>query len=638
MRALPAFLTMLCLSIASSAEPPAPFPADARLNNPWPADWEAAYQQRVQHVLNHWKDQKVAGGTYGENEKNYYPTALMAFLTGRRELALKALQEDDHVKEDHAWTHGVDFYWCFTLKGQMRKYFYFGEHLAPAYREKFLAGARAWVEHDPAARPHPVWAGKTSGTGWEPRAKGFSVDRRNTDNLRAMRDTSVYLMAEATGHLERQKQYKQKIRDYVDTLYHIGMSEWDSPNYHSHALSTYHNLYDFAKDEEVKLLAKAALDWLYATAAVKYVRGGFAAPNARDYGGNAPFLANVTSPAWLYFADIPQAHPAPDRDSVYHITSSYRPPAAVVELARKNFPRPVEYLATHPPYRDWSVGKPASPAYFETQYIAHTYQMGSAVSIDTGGPWNINAFKLLAANSTRGVDYFVANTQSILGQSFKRPGDQVAQFRNLLIYLRPAANSPPFYFQLPRSAKVEHDHGIWFIRLENTYLALHPIHLGDPVEVNTEDLADDKGKQQATRDYASERFLKCATAGDSYAGFALEVGEFQSQGAFEAFKQAVKSKSALDLASLAKGTVTLTASTAHSLSMTHNPSSELPTVTRDGIPHDWSLQKDRFRITAGHHLIEQKWLSGRLNIHTANHRFTGELLPDQPYRFHNARN
>ena len=50
--------------------------------------------------------------------------------------------------------------------------------------------------------PHPlhgVGSGPV-GVGWDPAVRGTRADARNTDNLRAMRDIAVCLMAEETGN------------------------------------------------------------------------------------------------------------------------------------------------------------------------------------------------------------------------------------------------------------------------------------------------------------------------------------------------------------------------------------------------------------------------------------------------------
>ncbi len=588
-----------------------PAPADAKLNNPWPADWESGFVERSAHALKLLRDTKIGGGTHGENEKNYYPTAMTAFLNGNRAAALKALQEIDNQTHDHAHTKGVDFYWCFTLKGQVRKYFFFGQFLDPDYKQRMYDGAKIWTAEEPLRRPHPVYGKGGKGGVWGPENKGSWVDVRNTDNLRAMRDTSVYLFAEETGNESTRQLYKQKIHEYVRMLYFVGMSEWDSPNYHGHTLAPYHNLFDFAKDPEVKSLAKAALDWLYAAAAVKYYHGGFAGPNARDYGGNVVFGTNVTHPLSLYFGDTAIADPKADRDDLYHFTSAYRPPEAVVELARKNFARPIEILATKPKYELWTPGKDTTPRFWETTFIANTYQMGSVISRGREGTetpdvlWNICPFKLLAANTRRGVDFFAVNSarpsfeaasnegpNPLIGHASKNPGDQVAQFRNLVVWLRPADGSK-FYFMIPKTAKLNEQNGIWFFEYEKTWIALRPIGLTGRSDISPTGKSADR--------YGEERFFTMQVPQSpqrELAGFTLEVGEPGNHGSFAAFQKDVVARGKLDVTKLNNGEASLTASTGETLQITYNRENDLPTVVRNGVVFDRDANQELYKCIA----------------------------------------
>lgn len=633
-------LAAACL--AAAPLPPKPAPADPALNNPWPPDWQAGFDRRAAAALAYWADQPPRGGTYGENEKNYYPTAMWAVLAGDRAAGLRALQEPDVQAKDHAHTLGVDFYWCFTLKGQARKYFYFADQLDPAYRARMKDGAAKWLEVDPRTTQHPVY-GKGSGAreGWGPDVKGRRVDNRNTDNLRAMRDTTMYLFAEEVGNEPVRLAMKQAILDYALTLHHVGMSEWDSPNYHAHTLAPYHNLYDFAKDPQVKAIAKATLDWLYVAAALKYRAGGFGAPNARDYGGNGAMLANVTKPLYLYFGGPPPAVAREsDRDDVYHVTSAYRPPAAAVALARKDLPEPAELFATKPAYANWRHGQPSTPAYWETQYLTRTFQIGTCVAKDTGGPWNVNAFKLLADSAARGCDYFLTQSGTTLGHSFKRPGDQVGQYRNLVLWLRPAKHPEPLMFQYPATAQVTEGRGVTFLRLEKTWLALRPINLTKLQPLTIERVADGQKKDRLaglSRDYADYAFARATAADESlhYAGFALEAGDAQTHGDYDAFRRAVLDKGSLDLSHLPKGTATLTSPLGHALTVTHNPTDERPAVSRDGKPLDWDAITAVWQPVSGPPLIAQDRFSGTLRVHAPGHTFESALSPDGAYRFRN---
>lgn len=116
--------------------------------NVWPDEWEAGYQQRVTATLERFRG-ATASNTTGEHEKWNYPRSIGAWLVGDGQEAITALQAEDIDRNDHAWLGGIDLYWCFTLKGQALKYFYFEHDLAPEYRERMRAAFATWTETDP---------------------------------------------------------------------------------------------------------------------------------------------------------------------------------------------------------------------------------------------------------------------------------------------------------------------------------------------------------------------------------------------------------------------------------------------------------------------------------------------------------
>lgn len=628
------FALLLGCEVASAADK---FPFDAiditaELRNPWPDDWEQQFRKRGRHSLEVIGAQKAGGGTYGENEKNYYPRLMVQMLSGDRAAALKGLQAADAgAREDMQHTLGIDYYWCFTLKGQMRKYFLFGDQLDPEYRQRMYDGAKIWTEQEPLHRPHPVYGkgrGNPQGEDWSPAAKGGWVDARGTDNLRAMRDTAVYLMAEETKNEATRQLYKRKLIANVRMLYYVGQSEWDSENYHGHALSPYHNLYDFAKDPEVKLLAKAALDWLYTAAAVKYYRGGFGGPNCRDYGGgNVVFGANVSHPLWLYFGDTPTDDPMCDRDDVYHITSPYRPPAAVVALARKQFERPVEMFAAKPPYEFWEPGKFDQPRYHETQHFGHTYQLGSLVSAKPEATWNVSPLKMMIANKVRGVDYFVVNTHPIGEHARKNAGDQIAQAGNELIWLRPSDPQQTFYFLCPRSAKVSTEGELWLVEYEQTWIALRPIHLSAPKEI--------AWPEKAAAKYGNDRMLAAEPEGGPYCGFVIEVGEVGAFPNAKAFLTAINTKSSLDVDKLAAGFVQYWGTGGQKLAMQFNAENDLPHVYRDDVEVDWSQRRALYHSQGKSKPVSLDWQDGTLRVAAGGHAFECRVTKDGKVTFSN---
>ena len=586
--------------------------------NDWTPELEAEFQQRAKQVINHFANRESYGNLWGENEKKSYAMAMFDFLAGNRQKALDFLQQDDPQTREQAHTDYIDYYFSFTLKGQIRKYFLLGKYLDPVYRQRMYNAAKIWTETDPLQRPHPIHGtGQGTGNDWSITRRGLWVDSRNTDNLRAMRETSVYLMAEETGNEATRQLYKSKIKRYVSALYNIGMGEWDSEVYHGHTFAPYLNLYDFAQDTEVKQWAKMALDWLSMAASVKYYRGGWGSPVKRDYGGsNGVMRSDSARTFWLYFGDTPVPNNRPELDSLYLITSRYRPPLAVMELARKNFNKPVEILASKPLYENWKPGNNQSPGYWETQFIGASYQMGSLVGTFPDG--DVAPFKLMAFNQHKGVDFFVANTGKNGVKPGKNPGDEIGQYRNLLIWLRPADQA--FFWQLPKTAKVEKDDNIWFIQLEKTWLALRLINLSSPeiIEIPNSPYPDDHTYQ-------------ALPTGNNYAGFALEVGEAATQGSYENFKSIFKQKSQVNLTQINQGSLLFKGSQGQSLQFTYNQINLLPMLIRNGQKHDWSknfalynsLSRDNSPVSLG-------WKKGKLTVKAGKYQFSNALILSSP--------
>jgi hypothetical protein len=577
----------------------------------WTPQMSAEFQARSQQAIS-----KFAGSNYGstafENEKRSYPRAMMDFLAGNREKAIAFLQSEDADAQRNAHTLGIDFYSGFTLKGQVRKYFYFGKYLDPNYRQRMKQAMGILTQKDPLTRtflsPRKFWSASTDNCDtW--------VDCRNTDNLKAMREVAVYLFAQETGNEETRKVYKERIRRNVRTLYQIGQGEWDSENYLGHAVTTYVNLYDFALDSEVKSLAKSALDWFFTSGALKYWRGGFGGPSKRDYSqGNCVWCSLATHELGLYFGDSPLVDPKPDADEVHLITSSYRPPLAVIALARKEFKKPLELLNSKPTYENWKPGGDAAPQFHETLYFGNTFQLGTLAQ-GSGGDWN--GFKMMAFNSRRGVDYFIASTgtdpTSISTSSVG--GDNVAQYRNLVIWLN---NKPlaPFQFFLPKSALIETRLGVTFISYEKTWLALTPINLVlEGINLTA--------TQKIQSRYPDDQILTAAGTGRTVSGFALEVGEQQTYGSWEQFQQSVVKKSRLTLNSSNNGVVGYQGVFAQvKLQYQGN---NLPKVWRNGHYHDWRDHFALYQSADGNKTpIYSGWKSGKLRIEAGGYKFQSQ--------------
>jgi hypothetical protein len=604
-----------------------PHPVPAELLNEWPQEREDAFWDRANAAIRANAKGGGYGGTYFENEKAMYPKAMFGYLGGFREPALKALQaEDADAKSWNTVTDGIDFFPCFTLKGQMRKYFLFGPQMDPAYVARMKKAAKTWTEKDPLRRPHPCF--KNAKEGWTPEAKNSWVDVRNTDNLQAMRETSVYLMAEETGNEEVRRLYEERIRKYVANLYHVGMGEWDSANYHGHTLTAYLNLYDFAKDRDVKALAKAALDYFTAVGAVKYWRGSFSGPSRREYGHTTPRSGGTADHLALYFDDYPGAPESYDRDQVYLITSAYRPPKAVVRLAHKAFAKPLELFLAHPPYEALRQGAEA-PEFHETRFVGHSFELGTLA--EGTGFGDVNGFRLMAYSTERGAEFFIANaTRDPFRIGAPQYGDSqvgrmnIAQYRNVCIVLNQPGDSP-FLFQAPATAQVETEGRTVFVKLERTWLALHPLNLAwDGVDAElTRKLQEKK---------PGEQVLAAHGTGGQTTGFALEVGEKESHGDYAAFRKAVLKKSHVDTAA-ADGRVAFAGANGEAVAIRFGGAR--PEVWRNGQPHDFATAH-RVRIApaqGGDEPVALGWKQGTLRVKAGGESFACTVGPEGEVTF-----
>lgn len=505
---------------------------------------------------------------------------------GRRS-AIAFLQSDDADSSKNGHILGFDFYSGFTLKGQIRKYFGFGQFLSPSYRLRMRDAMRIFTKVDPLTKhfsePRKFWERSTDNcTTW--------IDCRNTDNLRAMRDTSAYLMAEEAKNEGTRQIYKKRIRDRVRSLYEIGQGEWDSETYLGHTITSYVNLYDFAKDLEVKATAKSALDWFFITGALKYWRGGFGGPSKRDNsGGNCAWCSGASRALGLYFGDSPVKDTTKDSDLIHLITSSYRPPLAAVALARKQFTKPLELLNSKPTYENWKPGGDERPQFHETLYFGHTFQLGTLAQ-GSGGDWN--GFKLMAYNSRRGVDYFIAASGTNSKISTSSAGNNaVGQYQNVVIWLN---DKPvPFQFFLPKSATVEFLRGKLFIRLEKTWLAIAPINL-------------EFGATKDAVNYPDDQILTATATGRDISGFTLEIGEAESYGSWEQFKRSVLLNSKLKINDRTAEYIS-----SKKIRVQHQ-GRELPKVWRNGKLHDWGNHFDVYQSDKP--LIHQGWKSKSLNL------------------------
>lgn len=607
-------------------------PIDARLLNPRDEREETEFQSRARRIVAAQSRRNVpAGNTYFENEKRTYGYLMAQALGERGVEAIRDLQvEDAQAKEWHRETAGIDFYACFTIKHQTRKYFYFGDLLEPAYRKRMFDGAKAWTNRDPLKWPH--YAFQQAGGGWGPDQRNSWVDVRSTENLFLMRVTSVYLFAEETGNAETAATYKKIILDYAKTLYRVGIGEWDSENYHGHSMAPLCNLYDFAKDADVKLAAKACLDWFFTAGAVKYYRGGFNGPTKRDYNHAQPFGGSAASMLWVHFGDAPRDNEAWESDEVHLITSAYRPPPAAIALARKQFDKPVEIFASKPHYAATTTfDTKSAPEYLETQYIGHSFQMGSLAGGTQSGASDVNGFKILVydkVHGSRALQAVCGPDPAFVGSPQYQQGkvaaeNRVGQYRNLAVWLVKDGKSP-WRWVVPASVRVSQESGVTFLTCDRTWVAIRPLGASRLVEndaLSAQIAAGDKPR------FPAHKVLAADGNTEGYCGLAVEVGERESHGDFAAFqKRALAAE--VDVSKLGEGIVQYKAADGTWLGFHWNDDPRDLGVWRNGKRHDWRRHAEYLYTNSDSQRpgpVEAKWGVGELVVRGGGSEFRSRV-------------
>ena len=321
---------------------------------------------------------------------------------------------------------------------------------------------------------------------------------------------------------------------------------------------------------------------------------------------------------WLAYGDSPIGPPKPALENVYAVTSGYRPPAALVAFARREFGSR-EFFNTHPSYSNWLPGQGETPEFYETLFYGDTYQIGT---LGRGNQGDVSGFKMLTYHSEQGAQFLAATSGNpkrlVTGTA---GGDRIGQYRNLVVFLN-RGGSEPVHLQIPQSATIETVDGITFIQCERTWIAWLPINLNEV------------GERAGGRGKSKGRLWSGTGAGGGPAGFALEIGDAASHGDYEQFKQAIAAQTRVTV----NGTgAELTASDGRTLAV-NVAGGGLPEVTRDGAVHDWATQHRGLYQTAPAEgasaedaLLTWEWHSGTMQVRAGGHTFTATMTDDGVY-------
>lgn len=428
-----------------------------------------------------------------------------------------------------------------------------------------------------------------------------------TENHLNMSRTSGYLYAqyaiekfptvftEAPAKLDSMKKW---ILYYSNRIYQTGTGEFNSSNYGVYNIIGWLNLYDFAKDPQVKRAAKAVLDYNASELALHYSQGIIGGAEGRGTPATKSVDAETASLLWLWYGDAPK-QPTIDAkkatQAVHAATSSYRPPELAVKLARKEFTTPAvyknskgSYLMKTPSYikqifyisNNFTLGSAFFPygGYASSTWKNVTWKLVSRVDsgqgkepqMITGGglyysdkngrmrnpyaQYTQHENVLILMNKTpTDAETIITNIQSIFTtwatnwetdfiERFSAGDDKITAVGNPVKFQDGARNdinnSNGSYIYLPNVESETTNADIYFIELEKSYVAVQSLNQKSPV---------------LTTNYAQDN-----APNGQLCGLVLEIVEASDYASFADFQTAVINKAGLDVSQLANDKVTYT--------------------------------------------------------------------------------
>ena len=287
-----------------------------------------------------------------------------------------------------------------------------------------------------------------------------------TENHINMARTSGYLFAQhALDYPElfpeaaiRMQQMKDWMKYWSKRIYEVGVGEWHSGIYETYNIIGWLNVYDFAKDNDVKAIAKAVLDYYAAEIALFYSYGIPGGSEMRGSGITKSTHNATNYLAWLWFGptnDFPfQLRGNQYIQSMHAVTSTYHPEPIMVQLAQKELEKPAYYLNSKPSYLL------ANPSYVKQPfYIGRHFTLGSQVSRYggwTGASYQIINWKLVAESDKEGVPDEISGNglfwENYLGKT-RDPWTQYMQHENVMIQLtRVPENAEEIYYEIEKTA------------------------------------------------------------------------------------------------------------------------------------------------------------------------------------------
>ena len=380
--------------------------------------FEPAFRKRASLIIANTADQYEPPSTdIGDPEKYYWPKAIARF----EKYGLKDTMANRFIK---LFSKNPPFH--FVLAGTSRLLYEYPD--APSIKAERLTFLQA------------MWRRKDSYNAWT---------CEGTENHINMSRTSGYLFAQAALDYPAEfpdapaklAMMKDWIKAWSKRIYQVGTGEWNTGIYTTYHIIGWLNVYDYAKDPEVKACARAVLDYYAAEMALHNSYGVTGGAELRGVGAGKGDHTSTSWLNWLWFGNpTKRTIKADNRGSEYiqclhAITSDYRPPAALVALANKEGQEGF-YLGSRPIYH---LG--------QGQYSKHFLQIGKGYTLGsatipyggwTGTTMQVMNWKMVTPQTGREMPLEVSGNGRFYDQwdgKTRNPFTQVVQCKNIIVQI-----------------------------------------------------------------------------------------------------------------------------------------------------------------------------------------------------------
>ena len=470
------------------------------------------------------------------------------------------------------------------------------------------------------------------------------------------------------------------LKNLTRALYNAGRVEWNSNNYFGHTLNPLLTLYEGVdKCQDANAIAnkkriQACIDWMLVEAAIRYLDGFQVSADARAKTSSfLPFKGSYYQYTIPYFTEnenslsfsptIWTKKDPSEAEIGFLLSSSYRPPQIVIDIAQRKFPLPVEIQSAKPfyhidngtffnvdgtinsefPYADWNGTGRGRRFEYETLWLDKNMTMASAAVGRPDG--NMGTFseqcvwRIGVKGQKNGTRMLSGNAGSRTTTAGRAPEWQVAQFRNTMMQMVKVNNTDnnKIWLVVPDSLKqltTTGEGSMWDVMHYKWVGSDLYLNMGNGVFIAVKPYPEPIGTYVSSSSESTEHsVLTFKWAAGVLGSICIETATDNN---FNGFSDFVTALSANKIYKTDANTLTYTSSMGNTLKMEYTPqcSYTMTPYTYDtpspnpfswaaNYPKVWGNNQfidynlwDSYRTVYGFDVINQAWGSGVLTLKT----------------------